>query len=102
MRLAVRRILERRIDELPAALRTVFVMREVEGMSPAETAECLGMSEATVRRRLVRARARLRDALSRDFRGATKDVFGFSATRYDRIAATVLAEVTRPSGKRGG
>ena len=38
-----RRILERRIDELPVAFRTVFVMREVEDMTVEETAACLSI-----------------------------------------------------------
>src|SRR5687767_11312751 len=48
----VRLMLERRIDELPLAFRTVFVMREVEDMTVEETAECLGIPQATVRTRL--------------------------------------------------
>ncbi len=57
IRAETRRILERRIDELPAAFRTVFVMREVEEMSVEEIAECLSIAAATVRTRLFRARA---------------------------------------------
>src|SRR5687768_10292716 len=59
----IRRLLEARIDELPVAFRTVFVMREVQELSVQETAECLSIPEATVRTRLFRARALLREAL---------------------------------------
>ena len=93
LRAELRRILERRIDELPVAFRTVFVMREVEDMTVQETAECLGIPEATVRTRLFRARALLREALARDLDGATMDVFGFAGERCDRIVATVLAKL---------
>ena len=86
-----RRLLERRIDDLPVAFRTVFVMRDVEDMSVQETAECLGIPAATVRTRLFRARALLREALARDLDAATAGVFGFAGERCDRIVAGVLA-----------
>ena len=91
LRKELRQILERRIDELPLSFRTVFVMREVEDMSVEETAGTLGIPPATVRTRLFRARALLREALSRDIDGATVEVFGFDGERCDRIVATVLA-----------
>jgi RNA polymerase sigma-70 factor, ECF subfamily len=94
MRGEVRRILERRIDELPVAFRTVFVMREVEELTVEETAECLSIPAATVRTRLFRARALLRDALARDMDSATVEVFGFAGERCDRIVAAVLARVS--------
>ena len=90
LRAEIRRALERRIDELPTAFRTVFVMREVEDMTVDETAECLSIPAATVRTRLFRARALLREALARDMDMATVDVFGFAGERCDRIVATVL------------
>jgi RNA polymerase sigma-70 factor (ECF subfamily) len=91
LRAEIRRALERRIDELPIAFRTVFVMREVEDMTVDETAECLSIPAATVRTRLFRARALLREALARDMDMATVDVFGFAGERCDRIVAGVLA-----------
>jgi RNA polymerase sigma-70 factor (ECF subfamily) len=94
MRAEVRRILERRIDELPVAFRTVFVMREVEDMTVEETAACLSIPAATVRTRLFRARALLRESLARDMDSATVEVFGFAGERCDRIVAGVLARVT--------
>ena len=89
----IRRILERRIDELPVAFRTVFVMRDVEDMTVQETADCLSIPSATVRTRLFRARALLRQALERDIDTATLDVFGFAGARCDRIVAAVLRQV---------
>lgn len=87
----IRRLLERRIDDLPVAFRTVFVMRDVEDMSVQETADCLSIPAATVRTRLFRARALLRGALARDLDAVTVDVFGFAGERCDRIVAGVLA-----------
>lgn len=94
IRAETRRMLERRIDELPVAFRAVFVMREVEEMSVEETARCLSISPATVRTRLFRARALLRDSLARDIDTATGDVFAFAGARCDRIVAAVLARLT--------
>lgn len=93
LRAETRRILERRIDELPSSFRTVFVMREVEDMGIDEIAQCLSISPATVRTRLFRARALLRAALARDIDLATGDVFAFAGERCDRIVANVLARV---------
>jgi len=90
MRTQVRRMLERRIDELPEQFRTVFVLREVEELSVEETAACLDLPPATVRTRAFRARALLRDSLSREIDAATVDAFGFAGERCDRIVANVL------------
>jgi len=92
-RAELRALLERRIDELPVAFRTVFIMREVEDMTVDETSACLDIPPATVRTRLFRARALLREALARDIDTAATDVFGFAGERCDRIVAAVLARL---------
>lgn len=89
----IRRLLERKIDLLPVAFRTVFVMREVEEMTVEETAAALSIPAPTVRTRLFRARALLREALARDIDLATVGVFGFAGQRCDRIVAGVLARI---------
>ena len=94
-RAEIRRLLERRIDALPVAFRTVFIMREVEDMTVEETAACLGIPPATVRSRLFRARALLRESLARDLDSATVEVFPFAGQRCDRIVAAVLAQSSR-------
>lgn len=91
----MRKILERRIDQLPVTFRTVFVMREVEDMTVEETAQCLGIPPSTVRTRLFRARALLRESLARDVDVAAGDVFAFAGGRCDRIVAAVLARLSR-------
>ena len=93
MRAEVRRMIERHLDGLPVAFRAVFVMRDVEGMSVEETAACLSIPSATVRTRLFRARALLREALAKDVDSATMNVFGFAGERCDRIVANVLARM---------
>jgi len=95
MRAEIRKVLEQRIDELPLAFRTVFVMRDVEDMTVQETAECLSIPPATVRTRLFRARALLREALARDMDSATVEVFGFAGQRCDRIVSAVLARLNQ-------
>lgn len=55
------------IQKLPEELRTVFVLRDVEGLSNAEVGEVLQLSVAAVKSRLHRARIALRDRLNRHF-----------------------------------
>jgi RNA polymerase sigma-70 factor (ECF subfamily) len=95
LRAEARRLLERRIDELPVSFRTVFVLREVEDLSAEEVSACLGIPQATVRTRLFRARALLREALARDLDHATGDVFGFAGERCNRIVSAVLARAAQ-------
>ncbi len=89
-------LLESSIDALPEGYRSVFVMRELEGLSTAETAECLDVSEETVKTRLHRARSMLRDALYERAGVATASVFELHLSRCDVIVATVLGRLGRP------
>jgi RNA polymerase sigma factor (sigma-70 family) len=89
----MRALLERKLDELPEAFRTVFVLRCVEEMSVEETALCLDIPEATVRSRHFRARSLLRESLARDIDLAERDLFEFGGAHCDRIVATVLSRV---------
>lgn len=61
----VRRLIEAALDELPEKYRVVFVLRDVEGLSVKETAEALGLTEANIKIRLLRARLDLRERLTR-------------------------------------
>ena len=89
----VRRLVEARIDALPEAFRTVFMLRAVEDMTVEETAEALGIPEATVRTRFFRARGMLREAIAREVDFAMEDAFGFAGERCERITAAVLARL---------
>jgi RNA polymerase sigma-70 factor (ECF subfamily) len=51
-------------EKLPATLRVVFVLRDIQGLSTREVAEVLSLSETAVKTRLSRARLRLREDLS--------------------------------------
>jgi RNA polymerase sigma-70 factor (ECF subfamily) len=61
-------ILTRTINGLPPGFRTVFVLRDVEGLSTEETAEALGLSIPAVKSRLLRARLQLRERLTKYFK----------------------------------
>lgn len=87
----LRRALERAVGELPEVYRTTFMLRAVEGLSTAETAECQDLPEETVRTRLHRARKLLRDDLEARFGEQLRDCFGFGDARCDRVVAAVLA-----------
>ncbi|KQX29422.1 RNA polymerase sigma factor [Variovorax sp. Root434] len=93
MREELRLLMERRIDRLPDAYRTVFMLRAVEEMSVAQTAIALELPEATVRTRFFRARSLLREGLSRDMDVALGDAFSFDGARCDRIVAGVLSSL---------
>src|SRR3979411_53900 len=67
----LREILTRTIQGLPPSFRTVFVLRDKEGLSTEETAEALGLSIPAVKSRLLRARLQLRERLNRYFRKKT-------------------------------
>ncbi len=61
------RLLAQALDELDDKYRLVFLLRDVEGLSTTETAETLGITEANVKVRLLRARLMLRERLTREF-----------------------------------
>jgi RNA polymerase sigma-70 factor (ECF subfamily) len=93
MRTELRALLERKLDALPEAFRVVFVLRCVEELSVEETAQCLGIPEATVRSRHFRARSLLRESLAQEIDLAERDAFSFGGGRCDRIVSAVLARV---------
>jgi RNA polymerase sigma-70 factor (ECF subfamily) len=76
----------------------VFVLREVEGLSTATTADCLGVSEEVVKTRLSRARLRLRDGLYTRAGGVAHEAFAFAGERCDRMVAAVLQRLAVSTG----
>lgn len=87
----LRRMLEQAIGSLPSAFRTVFVLREVEGLSVEEASEALGIAAATVKTRLYRARQRLRQALAPEVHSALTGAFPFAGADCERMTRRVLA-----------
>jgi RNA polymerase sigma-70 factor (ECF subfamily) len=88
-----RELLEKAIDHLPEAYRTVVMLREVEEMSVAETAESLGVSDAVVKTRLHRAHAMLRKDLYARAKGRATDLYQFHAVRCDRVVKAVFERI---------
>ena len=62
-----RQVMDAAVAELPEALRVVFILRDIEGLSTQETGEVVGLSEGAVKTRLHRARLQLREMLSAYF-----------------------------------
>ena len=96
MRGETRLLIERHIDALPEAFRTVFVLRALEELTVEETAASLDIPEATVRTRFFRARGLLRETLAREIDVATGEAFAFDGARCDRIVSAVLDRVHPP------
>ena len=94
-RAEMRALLERKLDELPETFRSVFVLRSVEDLSVEETAQCLGIPEATVRSRHFRAKGLLRESLAHEIDLAERDVFEFGGCDCDRIVAKVVERLGR-------
>jgi len=57
-------LLQKAVDKLPERYRIVFMLREVQGLDVAITAQILGVSKAVVKTRLVRARLQMKDMLA--------------------------------------
>ena len=98
-----RAFLEAAIEDLPEVYRPVFVLRQVEEMSTAETAEVLNLTQDVVKTRLRRARALLREKLRAAVGPLGREAFRFAGERCHRMwlekilpAITVLG---RPEGR---
>jgi RNA polymerase sigma-70 factor, ECF subfamily len=89
----LRRLLERAVAGLPEIFRTVFVLREVEGLSVEDTAEALGIPAATVKTRLLRARRRLQDALAPEVHEALTGTFPFAGADCAALTGRVMAKL---------
>jgi RNA polymerase sigma-70 factor (ECF subfamily) len=95
--------IEAAVDALPEVYGSVFMLREVEGLSTAETAACLEINEETVKTRLHRARALLRNHITARIGATVRETFQFAGPRCDRTVAAVMARIagsSRSSGSR--
>lgn len=91
------RLIEAAVDRLPDDFRVVFMLRGIEQLTVAETAEILDINPATVKTRFFRARNLIRRSLTRRIAGAVPDSFSFAGERCDRIVAAVFE---RTAGNR--
>ena len=87
--------LERAIDQLPAEFRSVFMLRAVEQMNVAETAECLALKPATVKTRYHRARKLLQHNLLEHLSLAEVQDFNFLGPRCDRMVRVVRQQISK-------
>jgi len=88
----IRRMLEGAIADLPRDFRTVFVFREIEGLTVDETATILDIPAATVKTRHFRARKRLQEALAPELRTVLTGGFPFAGADCLRLTTKVLTQ----------
>jgi len=86
-------LIESAVDRLGGGYREVFMLRQIEGMSTAETAQVLGVSEDVVKTRFSRARHALQQDLLDRTGAAASSVFTFGQGRCDRVVEAVLARI---------
>ena len=91
----MRSLLEKAVEKLPDAYRTVFVLRDIEEMSTIDTANALEISEENVKVRLHRARALLRKTLYDHAGMERKEAFNFHAVRCDRVVKNVFERIQK-------
>jgi RNA polymerase sigma-70 factor (ECF subfamily) len=87
------RTVQTAIDRLPEEFRSVFMLRGVEQLSIAETAELLDLKAATVKTRFHRARRLLQEALNRKLDNAARDTFRFDGPRCNALVAAVFEQL---------
>jgi RNA polymerase sigma-70 factor (ECF subfamily) len=86
----LRSLIEKSVADLPDNFRSVFVLREIEGLSVEETAEALAIPPATVKTRLYRARAKLQQALAPEVKGVFSGSFPFAGADCAALTERVL------------
>ena len=89
-RAQVRALLEQAVAGLPDSFRTVFVLREIEGLSVEETAEILRTPAAPVKTRLFRARRRMQEMLAPELGSALSGTFPFAGADCAALTQRVL------------
>jgi RNA polymerase sigma-70 factor (ECF subfamily) len=93
------RVLEAAVDALPETYRTVFMLRDIEGLSTSETGAGLGLGDEAVKTRLHRARALVRRAVTIRIGEVGTGAFQFHAPRCDRVVSGVLARISCEPGR---
>jgi len=91
----LKHLLEIAIRRLPDIYRGVFILRVVEGMSVADSAFGLNISEALVKKRLSRARGLLRRDLRQLLEAQVSETFEFAGKHCDAVTSHVMTELAR-------
>ncbi len=86
------------VARLPDDYRSIFVLRDIEGMSVRETAEAASLNEATVKTRLFRARLLLRKDLAAELNGVFANTITFAGADCEAMTARVLAALNMSKG----
>jgi RNA polymerase sigma factor (sigma-70 family) len=86
-------IIENSIASLPVDYRMVFSLREITGLSIAETSEALDISEANVKVRLTRAKSMLRQSIEKMY--TPEDIFEFNLIYCDKMVARVMGQINK-------
>jgi len=92
----IQQVVEHAIDELPEPFRLVFITRVIEEMNIEETAELLGIKPETVKTRLHRARAILRENVEKKIGPVVLQAFPFAGRRCERLTEAVLNRLGMP------
>lgn len=89
----IRKLVEQAVAALPESFRSVFVLREIEGLSSEETAEILEIPVATVKTRLHRGRRRLQQMLAPELKTMLSGTFPFAGSDCAAMTEKVLAKL---------
>jgi RNA polymerase sigma-70 factor (ECF subfamily) len=92
----IQEVVEHAIDRLPEPFRLVFITRVMEEMTVEETAELLSLRPETVKTRLHRARALLRQNVEREIGPVMLEAFPFAGRRCERLTEAVLRRLGFP------
>lgn len=90
-------VLEKAVHQIPEDYRIVFTLRELNGLSVAETADLLGISENNVKVRLNRSKVMLQKEIKKVY--SPEEIFEFNLVYCDAIVERVMNRITDPINK---
>ncbi len=86
-------VVEKSLQQIPTEYRMVFSLREITGLSVAETAETLDITETNVKVRLNRAKLMLRKQIENKYTAG--DIYDFNLVYCDAIVSRVMNEISK-------
>ena len=92
-------VLENALNQIPEDYRIVFALRELNGLSTAETAEAANISETNVKARLSRAKTMLRSEIEKMY--SPEDIYEFNLIYCNRIVEYVLNHISKNPSENG-
>lgn len=87
------KVLESSLEKVPVMYRIIFVLREIEGFSVAETAELLNITTVNVKVRLNRAKAQLKTQIGQFY--SNNEIYSFNLIYCDAIVHKVFERIDR-------